>query len=74
MSTEFNLSKEYIESQYKFYVNEFMLARTAEEQWKLRNAMAKLEGLAIQMYGSKYAESLEKFKVGLQKYIIKEAY
>lgn len=52
------MSKEYIEEQYKLAVSDFKTAKNEDEQWSARKAMAKLEQIAVQMFGFEYADSL----------------
>lgn len=52
------MSKEYLENEYKIAVLDFKLARSEDEQWQARKTMAKIECLAMEIYGFKYADEL----------------
>lgn len=52
------LDKDYIERNYRMAVLDFQTARNEDEQWDARKAMARLERLAVQMYGTDYADDL----------------
>lgn len=54
----YQMSKEYLEREYKAAVDMFMLAVTEDEQWKARRIMAETERSAIEQYGTEYAEEL----------------
>lgn len=56
--SEFTLSKELIENEYKFAWFDFCMAHTEDDQWKARKRMARLERTAAEMYGFDYADSL----------------
>lgn len=54
----YQMSKEYLEREYKAAVDMFLLASTEDEQWKARRIMAETERSAIEQYGTEYAEEL----------------
>lgn len=54
----YQMSKEYLEREYRAAVDMFMLAVTEDEQWKARRIMAETERSAIEQYGTEYAEEL----------------
>lgn len=62
------MDKKYIEEQYHLSVLDFKTAHNEDEQWKARKTMAKLEQIAIQEYGFKYADELH----NKEKIIVKE--
>ena len=54
----YQMSKEYLEREYRAAVDMFILAVTEDEQWKARRIMAETERSAIEQYGTEYAEEL----------------
>lgn len=54
----YQMSKEYLEREYRAAVDIFILAATEDEQWKARRIMAETERSAIEQYGIEYAEEL----------------
>lgn len=54
----YQMSKEYLEREYRAAVDMFILAATEDEQWKARRIMAETERSAIEQYGIEYAEEL----------------
>lgn len=54
----YQMSKEYLEREYRAAVDMFILAATEDEQWKARRIMAETERSAIEQYGTEYAEEL----------------
>lgn len=53
------ITKQYIEEQYRLAVLDFQTAKNEEEQFAARRSMAKLEALAAEAYGFDYADSLQ---------------
>lgn len=54
----YQMSKKYLEREYRAAVDMFILAATEDEQWKARRIMAETERSAIEQYGTEYAEEL----------------
>lgn len=54
----YQMSKEYLEREYRAAVDMFMLASTEDDQWKARRIMAETERAAIEQYGNEYADEL----------------
>lgn len=54
----YQMSKEYLEREYRAAVDMFILAATEDEQWNARRIMAETERSAIEQYGIEYAEEL----------------
>lgn len=57
-----NVSKEYIQEQYRLAYLDFKTAHNEDEQWSARKQMAKLEGLAAETYGFAFADTLSVVK------------
>lgn len=53
-------TKEYLEREYKLALSDYRLARTEDDKWAARKAMAKLEQLAAECYGFGYADWIRK--------------
>ena len=52
------MDKDYIERHYHQAVLDFKLAANEDEQWDARKTMARLEALAIELFGEKYSQEL----------------
>lgn len=57
-----NISKNYIEREYRQAILEYKCAANEDEQWELRKTMARLEQIAMQEYGFEYADELARLK------------
>lgn len=58
------MDKQYIENQYHQAMLDFKCAKNEEEQWDARKAMARLETLAIVMFGTDFQNELRKKEMG----------
>lgn len=63
------MDKAYIEREYKQAISDFKCSHNEDEQWNCRTTMAKLENIAMQLYGFEYADSLEQLKQDLLQYV-----
>ena len=57
-----NISKNYIEREYRQAVLEYKCAANENERLELRKTMARLEQIAMQEYGFEYADELARLK------------
>lgn len=57
-----NISKNYIEREYKQAILEYKCAANEDERWELRKRMARLEQISMQEYGFEYADELARLK------------
>lgn len=54
------MDKDYIEAQYHLAVLDYKLAKNEDEQWEARHTMARLETLAIELFGTDFQEELRR--------------
>ena len=57
------LSKDYLINNYKQEILEFKCACNEDEQWQARQAMAKIENIAMTMYGFDFADELHQLLI-----------
>lgn len=55
-------SKAYLKEQYEIAWSDFQIARSEDEQWEARKILAKIEQTAIELYGKRFAEELQKIR------------
>ena len=60
------MDKLYIEREYKQAVSDFKCSHTEDEQWKCRATMARLQNIAMQLFGFEYADSLTELSSELE--------
>lgn len=60
------MDKLYIEREYKQAVSDFKCSHTEDEQWKCRATMARLQNIAMQLFGFEYADSLAELSSELE--------
>lgn len=53
------ITKKYIEEQYHLAMLDYKTAKNEVDQWEARKTMARLEQIAMQEYGFKYADELK---------------
>lgn len=60
------MDKLYIEREYQQAVSDFKCSHTEDEQWKCRATMARLQNIAMQLFGFEYADSLTELSSELE--------
>ena len=55
-------SREYLKEQYKLAWSDFQITRSEDEQWDARKRLAKIEQIAIELYGNRFAEELRQIR------------
>ena len=60
------MDKLYIEREYRQAVSDFKCAHTEDEQWMCRSTMARLQNIAMQLFGFEYADSLTELSSELE--------
>jgi hypothetical protein len=61
------MDKEYIKKQYHQAFLEFQTAHDEDAQWKYRKVMARLERIALEMFGEDFLNEIRK-ENGLETY------